>query len=500
MTRPLIITQFLIIFLPIFSKSQYYEFNFPDFRYNTSGKIICCTNHIYKSDSDAIRQILSMKSSNSFNQKASSLQVNNLHLTDKNSSNFLFSPEIKLKEINIQEIIIGKSKSNAPLLINHLNSEDFYIQRNNIPRYRFQNTTVRNMYISNNINLKNLQIISSKIKKLIIQDSSYPIDESNNFFYIQSSQIDQFDFFRGENYSYSSFLFAKDTIGSFLMSGYYNTTPPDSSNFIGHDILFTSCFIYNTIVSNVNPKPRVISFSYCSFGANTYLDLSADTIRIFACINIPHKVSLRLNPGNEKKVYLLIEDSNIKNLIFDYTENIQLLLPRKATKDEIFSFYESFLLKFKEEGKALSYERLDIEYKKYKYFNNYSVPVIGYILNVIESLWWDYGYKKQKVFYWILYFLSIFYGANFIFWNKVKQSYPIIPEKDYSFYEKTKTKKQILYDKLLKVFIFTIFIFFTLKIEFSKLNFKSNTMVAWFFIQYIAGLSCLFFVLNSIIN
>jgi hypothetical protein len=54
--------------------------------------------------------------------------------------------------------------------------------------------------------------------------------------------------------------------------------------------------------------------------------------------------------------------------------------------------------------------------------------------------------------------------------------------------------------KYFVVFLYTAFIFFSLKIDFDKLSFKGVRLVGYFFFQYIVGLVCLFFIANAILK
>jgi hypothetical protein len=53
---------------------------------------------------------------------------------------------------------------------------------------------------------------------------------------------------------------------------------------------------------------------------------------------------------------------------------------------------------------------------------------------------------------------------------------------------------------IVKGFIFTSLIFFSLRINFEKLSYNTTKGLVWFFFQYIVGLVCLFFLVNYILK
>jgi hypothetical protein len=52
--------------------------------------------------------------------------------------------------------------------------------------------------------------------------------------------------------------------------------------------------------------------------------------------------------------------------------------------------------------------------------------------------------------------------------------------------------------RMIYALVFTSFIFFSLRIDFDKLKYANTKYLAAFFVQYIVGLICLFFLVNAI--
>lgn len=263
-------------------------------------------------------------------------------------------------------------------------------------------------------------------------------------------------------------------------------------------IRFSGCYINGYVNLNLETTKSNVQFSNCEFGPDAILDLTADSVTFSNCRKIPHPINLYLRPAN-KNVTLTFIYTDVKNINFDYNKHLKLNTIGKnylGYYDAWSGLYETLLEKYKHQGKAESLQNVDVEFKQFKYNNS----IGGKFLNIVDNVWWYYGYRKYYVLLWTFGFIIFFFVINYSTWNIMKLTYPIISEKDISFHERQAHSWKIKIRKFINVFIFTSFIFFSLKIDFSKISYKSVLGLLSFFSQYIIGLICLFFIVNWILK
>lgn len=257
---------------------------------------------------------------------------------------------------------------------------------------------------------------------------------------------------------------------------------------------FKDCYIDAQFFAKEINKPSKIIFDNCTFGPKMILsELDFDVIIFKNCQIINNPIYLTFADPN-KAYYVSFPNSNIANIKFDYTENVHLITDTALAKLSGTANFELLLDKFDQEHKQYSYKNVDLEFSKYKLKNASFLPRLGYRIN---ELWWNYGYNKNRILWWTLFFGSIFFILNLIFWNKMKEFYPIIES-----YEKRNnyTRKHRFFHDALLVLIFTAYIFFTIRINFDKLKHTNSLMLIYFFSQYIMGLICLFFIFNYLLK
>jgi hypothetical protein len=237
-----------------------------------------------------------------------------------------------------------------------------------------------------------------------------------------------------------------------------------------------------------------IKFNYCTFNTKVrWLQLRADTVTFINCKFLHNNITLEILP-NKKKVFLELYRTDIDNIRFTYPESMELIFIRDTAYEIQKTVYQRLLSKFKTEGKDLSYKFLDIDYRLWdakdkSYFGRLGVR--------LDRVWWNFGYSKGRIVAWTFLFLTIFCFFNLWLWEKMQAVYPIIAKTEAS--DNQKSFKQKL-RKLVKVIVFTSLIFFSLKVDFDKLSFKSSRLLFYFFIQYMIGLVCVFFIVNAILK
>lgn len=260
----------------------------------------------------------------------------------------------------------------------------------------------------------------------------------------------------------------------------------------GFYIYFKDCYFdseFSWLIADKNagiPNTKII-FDGCTFGPNANLSsLLVDHLIIRDC-KISQVLPLSFFPGYSK-VRLQILNSNIDNIKIDMSGKDTILLDTTGGKEDVSHMFRMLLEKFTKEARFESYKRTDIQYRK---FANSAIS------NLIQEKWWYYGYRKDYVFSWTIFFVLLFFTLNLLAWKQMQNAYPIIPNPKVSFNEKgiKSTAKH-----LSLVFLFTVFIFFSIGISFSKINYTKLRYVFFFFFQYLLGLFCLFFIFRAIIK
>ena len=174
----------------------------------------------------------------------------------------------------------------------------------------------------------------------------------------------------------------------------------------------------------------------------------------------------------------------VTKLISSYTGGNKIRFWEDCSTDYVTSSFEALLGKFKAEGKLESYQNLDIQYKKYTQ---------SFVTYYFSKLWWNHGYSVWNIVLWTLFFLIVFCIYNFTMWDSIYTTYPI-----YSSHSSSSVSP--MDNKYLRVLVFTISIFFALKIDVGLINFKKRNPVVMLAFQYTVGLVCLVFIANAILK
>jgi hypothetical protein len=220
----------------------------------------------------------------------------------------------------------------------------------------------------------------------------------------------------------------------------------------------------------------------------------ADTVSFTDCSSLPALASLELT-ANHRTVWLQLEHTNLGDVSFIYGPNLRLAFDTAAQPDEYTGVYETLLSKFKNEGKKDSYERLDIEYHRFKAAKG---DRLDRVANWAQAVWWNYGYSKWLVWLWTLLFLGIFFLFNARYWPGMQEVYPIAQE--YPFVVRRERPLRYRALELLRVFLYTVYVFFSIKLDPGKMKVTNPWLVGCFFFQWLVGLWCLFFIVNALLK
>lgn len=278
--------------------------------------------------------------------------------------------------------------------------------------------------------------------------------------------------------------FHNDTINSFLAGAI--DVDFDLKNYKHNNTFaFYQCHINAPFIFFENIPNSTFVFNNCTFGSNANLsDMAVDNLVIRNCRNFPEQIMIGFR-DKDKKVQLSLVNSNLDNVRFDFASNIKLIFDSTDSKDVITNSYKNLLEKFEHEGKARSYRLVDLQYRRLN-DNNF--------FHFLNCIWWYHGYMPGLVFAWTALFLLMFFYFNKKCWGKIYETYPLKNGQNAATYNKPNNKFRF-YSAVL---LYTLFIFFSLRIDFSKLNFRHLGFVYFLLCQYIVGLWCMIFILRFV--
>lgn len=324
--------------------------------------------------------------------------------------------------------------------------------------------------------------------------TSYLFDSSIRFFqdtFTKNADISYSTFKHWADFSHTKFdsdaNFISDTIQNFGLVG-----ASINKDLIFNKTQFIECAYFNELVLGDTSKLYFL---------NTSLP---DSLFFPNIIKIPSEIDLTQanftdpvrfdDEGEYIKHNILFYHTDISkfyfnyqyfNLIFDdFKHNIHI------TGDEKTALFEGVLKNFKDRGQLESYRLLDIEYQKYKWGRPYF-----HWLWWVPHYWWNYGYTKELVFFWVFIFVLAFTTINFFYLkylnNKVYKMDFIPSRPTYNFRRRT---------RLWLAFLYTCSIFFRFSLNYGRLKFNKIGSVIYILLIYILGLICIAYMANFIIQ
>lgn len=267
------------------------------------------------------------------------------------------------------------------------------------------------------------------------------------------------------------------------------------------ELEFSGCYINAPIlVLSKFAKRFSISFTDCRFGPNAFLNVPGDNLEFADCGKLPTTLNLSLSKFTDT-CWIAFSSTDFSDLPFTYEPRFHLKFQKNASADIYGPVYENLLAKFKKESKSDSYQRLDIEYREYRAIQG---TMLDRFLSWWDCTWWNYGYTKGRVFGWTIFFLVIFTGSNFLLWRKMQRLYAI--GEDNRIVDRI-NRRRVFSNlgnrrKFVYSLIYTSYIFFSIKLDFSKLKLSNSSLglIIFFFFQYLGGLICLYFILNYLLK
>jgi hypothetical protein len=260
-------------------------------------------------------------------------------------------------------------------------------------------------------------------------------------------------------------------------------------------IVFDHCYIDKTFYCSEVTAISSITFRQCTFGPNLHtLSVRADTVKFEDCPNMSTELTLDIRPVRNT-CWIKLVNARIADRKFNYNPSYHLAFDSTSNKDDFASAYEYLLAKFKAEGKNDSYERVDIEYQQEKAIRGSRWDKV---FNWLDDNWWNYGYSKLEVIKWTGWFILIFFVLNSLLWKQMQELYRI--DQDHSFIDRNENPAHYFLQKYVRILLYTCYIFFSVKINLSRLKVTNLFLVFYFFLQFTLGLWCLFFIVNAILK
>lgn len=197
------------------------------------------------------------------------------------------------------------------------------------------------------------------------------------------------------------------------------STFQDKLDFSHSDFSKETTFRYCIFKKDVNLSAAsfhdTLSFEGSEFHENINFKYSLLPHHINMSNVIIHKGSIDFRksmPTNFNKAILInVRNTDIDKLLFNYNQ-FHLWFTKNTPREERIYIYTKLLKKYQNKGMIDSYEKLKIEYERYKLLSQER-----HLSNLIQKHWWNYGLNKERVFTWFLLFMLVLTCINGFFYN-----------------------------------------------------------------------------------
>ena len=127
-----------------------------------------------------------------------------------------------------------------------------------------------------------------------------------------------------------------------------------------------------------------------------------------------------------KPCLIYLADTDVSKIRIQYTQFRLYFPPQYDTLPEKkLQVYKRLLARLKSDGLTASVKELDIETKKLQNINK-GPAWFGQIQNIINELWWEFGYNRERILLSATAFLILFWLINFVFfYNMLHKTYEI---------------------------------------------------------------------------
>ena len=201
--------------------------------------------------------------------------------------------------------------------------------------------------------------------------------------------------------------------------------------------------------------------------------------------------------------FINLTGSDIDKIRINY-DQFKLFFAETDTDNQISSVYQRLLKKFQTDGYLDSYQKLDIEFQKYKYTKSNQ-----WFRNWLQEWWWNYGYNKEKIFpntlflLLFFFFINILIGLNWGYNFLIKEVYEVenIEQEVDRLEEKYASSKiKLFFSWLPMVFIYTCMLFFILNLNTKHLRYKHKYALVYLLSVFMIGLVCAAYIINFVLD
>jgi uncharacterized protein YjbI with pentapeptide repeats len=253
------------------------------------------------------------------------------------------------------------------------------------------------------------------------------------------------------------------------------------SNMLNGSILFDgSIFSHNLLLSNLKTSSQFhIKFreskmpDTLNLSNNRYLEDTVDFSKI--------------DMNSKKKCLVILEGMDISKLKLNYNY-FKLGFSENLTIDNKENIYQGLLQNFKYWGFQDSYQKLDIEYKRF----HAKQGTFGFLWWIPEY-WWEYGYERARIFpitFWAVLFLTI---INYLLINYLVSN--VYSVGNIPFHYRKRSLNRLWFS-----FVYTCVIFFSLSLKIDKIKFQNKGGTLYLMGIYLFGIICLAYIANYIIQ
>ncbi|TDH18264.1 hypothetical protein EXU57_24100 [Segetibacter sp. 3557_3] len=217
-------------------------------------------------------------------------------------------------------------------------------------------------------------------------------------------------------------------------------------------------------------------------------------------------LDLTLFENTDRKTSLLeIPFSDIPRIKFNYID-VQLALPtdelyRSLGKENFFKqnimpfkhrMYRELLAQQQYFGFSDGYAKADKEFKAFQYATQGTT--YAYLVNLVEKYWWDYGYNKGLIWRNTVYLFLMFSIINIVLYKRlILETYRIdeVVRADQRLNTERLTTFEKKVKKIVNCFLFTAFVFFSLKLDYERIKLNSFLLAGLIIFECIVGLACI---------
>lgn len=253
-----------------------------------------------------------------------------------------------------------------------------------------------------------------------------------------------------------------------------------------------------------------LTFRNCNFVGKFRLHQLTlpDTLKIFQVdlskLEGDFDLHTSTNFSSNKIHFVSFWKTDISKINIHY-ENFKLIFPtnERIQFEEKVSVYQDLLNNFTKRGAIQSYEKLDKEFKKFKYTKD-GKSFFGHILNCVDSIWWDYGYNKFLIIRNAVLLYFFFFLINIRLYKSLVQEVYVLDKFAKKNEEITRQYQgrplESLGVELPYIFLYTGYIFWGWKLDMHAISVNRIGLFSYVLFQYLVGIVCLAYIANLIIT